>query len=51
MKKNIFTNILIFRPVMLFFLFFPPSIYALKQKSIESKTEKSNRNIIYTPAC
>lgn len=35
MKKNIFTNILIFRPVMLFFLPPPPSIYALKQKSIE----------------
>lgn len=45
MKKNIFTNILVFRPVMLL------CINALKQKSIESKTEKSNRNIIYTPAC
>lgn len=32
-------------------LLFSPSIYALKQKSIESKTEKNNRNIIYTPAC
>lgn len=48
MKKTIFTNILIFRPVMIFLFF--SSIYALKQKSIESKTEKKQQKYDLHPS-